>query len=266
MDRMQKNAIMDWQRKLWEEFTVRLDFSALAALLAKDSVLTYKMQYQLFHAPLTKDYQLWFADGAAMFLDHSLHMYGSLEVLDRFLTDLTPGRTYSFFGVTVSMLPLLENHFAQIEREEDCSAYTLSPEDFREDGGQPLESLTAADAEYVNDHWTYKHEGSLKFFRHILAVYPSSAARINGQLAGWAVCYDAIEDMVNLGSLRVLDQHRNQGLGRKLAADLARKVLRMGKIPMVHILDNNTASKTLSMGIGFKPYPHKIFWGSGLKK
>lgn len=245
---------------------VKLDFGELAGLLAEEPVLTYKMQYQLFYTPIEKDKQLWFADGAAMLLDHSLHMYGNEDTLDRFLSDLNPGQAYNFFSVPLRLIPLLESHFREIDRDEDCSAYTITKEDYQGKLAEPLDSLTPADAEFVNEHWTYKEEGSLEFFRHILGAYPSSAIRVDGQLAGWAVCYDAISNMVNLGSLRVLEQHRNQGLGKKLAMDLVQKVLEMGKTPMVHILDNNTASKTLSMGIGFKPYPEKIFWGSGLKK
>lgn len=245
---------------------MKLDFAELAALLKEDTVITYKMQYQLFHSPRTqKELTLWFADGAAMLLDHSLLLYGKENALDRFLSDLTPGKEYSFFGVATSLLPLLEKHFTGIVQDEDCTAYTLTPEDF---SGAPesLDTLTVADAEFVNEHWTYKDEGSLEFFKHILKAYPSSAIRVDGKLAGWAVCYDAIDDMANLGSLRVLEPYRHLGYGRKLASSLIAKVLAAGKTPMIHIIDSNIASRNLSMGIGFKPHNKKIFWGSGIKK
>lgn len=245
-----------------------LDLKKLAVLLSKEPVLTYKMQYQIFHHPLGKEAILWFHERAAMMLDHSLYMYGDEDVLDGFLAQLEPGQEYYFFGVQVKLLPLLAHHFYEIKRDEDCTAYTITPEDFAAHQPEilPLDSLRAADAEFVNTHWTYRHEGSLDFFKHIIAHYPSSAVRSSGKLVGWAVCYDAIPDMANLGSLRVLESHRNQGLGRKLAADLVQKVLNLGKVPLAHILDNNIPSKTLSMGIGFKPYPEQIFWGSGVKK
>lgn len=245
---------------------MRIDFQEVYNLLRQEPILTYKMLFQLFHRPLDSRIKLWFEDGAAMLLDHSLHMYGAEAALDRFLSQLEKGREYSFFGVPCKYLPLLEKHFRDIECEEKTSAYTITASDFAGKPAEALDSLTLADAEYVNEHWTYKHEGSLEFFKHIIATYPSSAVRIGGQLAGWAVCYDAIEDMVNLGSLRVLEQYRRQGLGKKLAQDLVAKVLATGKTPMVHILEDNIASKTLSMGIGFKPYREKIFWGQGAKK
>ncbi len=244
---------------------MKIDFAELAALLKEDSVITYKMQYQLFHSPRAKkDIRLWFADGAAMMLDHSLHMYGNEQALDRFLNDLAPGE-YSFFGIATSLLPLLKRHFTGIVSDEDCTAYTLSPEDFT-GSPEPSESLTVADAEFVNEHWTYKDEDSLEIFRYSLKAYPSSAIRIDGKLAGWAVCYYAIDDMVNLGSLRVLEPYRNRGYGRKLASSLIAKVLATGKTAMIHIIDSNIASRNLSMGIGFKPHSKKIFWGSGTKK
>ena len=68
--------------------------------------------------------------------------------------------------------------------------------------------------------------------------------------------------MVNLGF--GCWNNRRQGLGSKLARVV--KVLATGKTPMVHILDDNIASRTLSMEIGFTPYRERIFWGRGVKK
>lgn len=241
-----------------------LDLKELANLLAQDPIVTYKLRHQIFHSPWGKDGRLWHDRDAVMLLDYGLHMYGREEVLDKFLSQLETGREYHIFGVSTGLLPLLEQHFDSIQREENCTAYTMSPEDFQ--GGERLPSLSIDDAEFVDEHWTYKHEGSAEFFKEIIRSYPSSAIRIDGQLAGWSVCYDATDDMVNLGSLRVLDQYKRRGLGHKLAVDLVQKVLELGKTPMVHIVDNNIASKTLSLGIGFKPHSEKIFWGKGKKK
>jgi len=255
-------------RRLKEELLLYLDFIELAELLKEDSILTYKMQHQLFHSPMGKKIKVWHKNGAAMMFDHSLHMYGQESILDEFLSQLEGGKVHHFFGVPAKLLGLLERHFDSIQREEDCTAYTLTQEDLSANivSRDSLDSLTLGDAEFVNEHWTYKHEGSLDFFQRLLRTYPSSAIRIDGQLAGWAVCYDAIDEMTNLGSLKVLEEYRNQGLGKKLSIDLVQKVLKLGKTPMVHILDNNTASKNLSIGIGFRPHTEKIFWGSGIKK
>jgi GNAT superfamily N-acetyltransferase len=241
------------------------DFTQLNALLKEDNILTYKMQYQLFYSPgAKKDMTLWFGDGAAMMLDHSLHIFGKEETLDRFLTGLSPGE-YSFFGVAIDLLPLIQKHFTDISSDENCTAYTLDPEDFT-GTTEPLGNLSVEDAPLINQLWAYKHPGSEEYFRDIIKAYPSSAIRVDGKLAGWAVCYDAIDDMVNLGSLRVLVPYRHRGYGKKLASSLIAKVLAMGKTPMIHIVDSNIASRNLSMGVGFKSYAKKIFWGSGQKK
>lgn len=244
---------------------MEIDFSRLNALLKEDNILTYKMQYQLFYSPgAKKDMTLWFADGAAMILDHSLHIFGKEETLDRFFKDLPSGE-YSFFGVAIDLLPLLRQHFTDISRVENCTAYTLDPEDFT---GTPdlLGNLSVEDAQIINQLWDYKHPGSEEYFKDIIKAYPSSAIGVDGKLVGWAVCYDAIDNMVNLGSLRVLEPYRHLGYGKKLASSLIAKVLAMGKTPMIHIVDSNIASRNLSMGVGFKPYHKKIFWGSGQKK
>ena len=246
---------------------MKIDFQQVYNLLRKEPIVTYKMLYQLFHAPLEPRLQLWYQEGAVMVLgSHSLQMYGEEAVLEGFLAQLERGREYSFFGVPYKLLPLLNRYFDGIENEESCTAYTILATDFSGGPDPALGSLTLADAEFVDEHWTYKFEGSVDYFRHFIATYPSSALRVNGKLVGWSVCYDAIEDMVNLGSLRVLEEYRQQGLGRKLALDLVGKVLATGKTPMVHIMDDNIASRTLSMGIGFTPYSEKLFWGRGKKK
>lgn len=242
-----------------------VDFARLYALLKEDAILSYKLMSRLFCEPLSPRARLWAGERAVMLLDYGLHLFGEEGELDRFLADLEPGE-YSLFAVPVKYLPVLEKHFAEIHREEDTTAYTLAPGQFSGPEAEELDSLTVADAEFVDAHWTYRHEGSLEFFRRILAELPSSAVRIDGRLAGWAVCYDRVDDMVNLGSLRVLEPYRRRGLGRKLALDLVKKVLARGWTPLIHIVDSNTASKNLSMGIGFKPYPEKIFWGRGIKK
>ena len=246
---------------------MKLDIKDLAAFLMENPVLTYKMRHQLLHRPLNRELQLWHKEGAAMVLDdHGLHMYGDEITLDEFVAQLESGRKYHFFGIPVRYQKVLEQNFHNIESEENCTAYTITREDLPEHSLASQESLTQADVDFVNDHWTYKHEGSREFFKHIIRSLPSSAIRIDGQLAGWAVCYDSTDDMINLGSLKVLEQYRKQGLGRKLSLDLVCKVLETGKTPMVHIVDSNIASKTLSMGMGFKPHQDKIFWGSGIKK
>lgn len=245
---------------------MNIDFQQVYNLLRKEPIVTYKMLYQLFHSPLEPRLQLWYEEGAAMLLDHSLHMYGEEAVLEGFFAQLESGREYSFFCVPCKLLPLLNRYFDGVEIEESSSAYTISAADFNGGPDPALGSLTLADAEFVDEHWAYKFDGSVDFFRHVITNYPSTALGIDGKLVGWAVCYDAIEDMVNLGSLRVLEEYRQQGLGRKLALDLVAKVLATGKTPMVHIVDDNIASRTLSMGIGFKPYSVKLFWGRGIKK
>lgn len=245
---------------------MKLDFSALKTYLKEDNIQTYQMQCQIFYAQgaLTQS-TLWYEKGAVMLVGPELRMFGQEDLLDRFLTQLSPGITYFFGGVDTNLKPLIYEHFTDLDLSEDCTAYTLNPRDFTETPGD-LDSLNLADAEFIDNHWDYQYEGSVGVFQTAILNYPSSAIRVDGQLAGWVLCYDANDDMVNLGSLRVLEPYRHQGYGRLLSASLIAKVFATGKIPLVHIYDSNLPSQNLARSLGFVPHNIKMFWGSGQKK
>lgn len=200
-----------------------------------------------------------------MTLEGELRLYGREEILDAFLGDLNAGESYFFAGVAKDLLPLLKGHFRDFELSEDCTAYTLAPEDFC-GSSETLADLTEDDAAFVDNHWAYQYPGSLEIFKHAIRSYPSSAIRLGHELVGWVVCYDAIDDLANLGSLQVLKEYRHRGLGWTLAASINTKVLGQGKTPLVHIYDSNLPSQNLSRRMGFKPNETKLFWGSARKK
>lgn len=242
-----------------------MDYSALNQLLCREPAESFFIRQSLFHGGLGICARLWFSGEAAMLLDGSLHLFGREDRIEPFLAELEPGK-YTFFATPVRYLPLLRRYFSDLEKETDSGIYTLSEADFPRNQVEPLTSLELADVDLVDRHWEFRSDGSRDFFRRAIANNPSSAIHSNGQLAGWAVCYGATADMANLGSLRVLDNWRRQGLGRKLALDLAAKVLDWGKTPMVHIAETNAPSQKLSTSIGFRKHKEKVFWGSGIKK
>lgn len=245
---------------------MKVSFPELAALLNEDPILSYQLQYQLFHAPEgLKDITLWYRPGAVMTLGEELRLLGDQKILEEFLGDLTPGEEYFMAGFAADLLPLVERHFTNLDLSENCTAYTLAPGDFS-GSRENLEGLGEEDARIVDENWDFQHEGSLEFLRHAILSYPSSAIRVEGRLAGWALCYDATDTMANLGALRVLEPYRNRGFGRKLAASLNAKVLAWGRTPLVHIYDSNLPSQNLSRSLGFKPHTAKMLWGLGQKK
>lgn len=245
---------------------MKVPFPELVALLNEDPILSYQLQYRLFHAPEgLKGVTLWYRPGAIMILGEELHLFGHQEILGDFLGDLAPGAEYSLAGFAADLLPLVEKHFTGLDLSETCTAYTLLPRDFT-GSGEELEELGEGDAPLIDENWDFRCEGSLDLFRQAIRSYPSSAVRVEGRLAGWALCYDATATMANLGSLRVLEPYRNRGFGRKLAASLVAKVLAWGRTPLVHIFDSNLPSQTLSRSLGFKAHTGKMLWGGGQKK
>ncbi len=243
---------------------MHIDFKALYELLNQQPAHSYTIRQRLFHSRELKDCKLWFTGNAVMLDNWSLCFYGEAEELRPVLEQLPPGK-YGFFAVPDNFLPLLEEIFTGVETETHSNVFTLSDQDFPRQEVEQLDSLTEHDVDTVNQHWDYRFEGSQEFFSQAIANYHSSAIRIDGNLVGWSVCYSATDDMANLGSLRVLDPWLRQGFGRKLALDLAAKVLDSGRTPLIQILTTNTASRNLSLSIGFRQQPGNIFWGAGIK-
>jgi GNAT superfamily N-acetyltransferase len=240
-----------------------INFLELDQLLMADPAITYPIRREL-QKGFAQNAGLWFTCDAMLLHSHWLFMYGNSSGLDELLPQLQP-REYRFFGLQQSYLPLLKEHFVDVQMEEDCGAYTLSQEDFTLEPVTDPGILTLADAELVDSHWSYRFPGSLDYIRHIIVNCPSSAVRVDEQLVGWALCYDATDDMVNLGALKVLEEYRRAGFGKILALSLAQKVLASGKTPLVHISQANHISQQLTTGMGFRRHPQPIFWGKGLK-
>lgn len=240
-----------------------IDFKEINQVLMTEPAITYPLRREL-QKGFAQDARLWFSGDAVLLQNHWLFMYGNASSLGELLPQLQPGE-YRFFGLQQSYLPLLKEHFVDVQMEEDCGAYTLSQEDFTLEPVIDPGTLTLADAGLVDSHWSYRFPGSLEYIRHIIVNYPSSAVRVDEQLVGWALCYDATDDMVNLGALKVLEEYRRAGFGKILALSLAQKVLASGKTPLVHILHANNVSQQLSTGMGFRRHPQSIFWGKGTK-
>ncbi len=243
---------------------MHIDFGHLNKFLLQQPGLTYPIRQRLFHGDDLHWTKLWFTGQALLLQDWALHLYGDEQQLYSLLKELPPGK-YEFFATAEEYMPLLQKVFQGIETETLSDIYVLKEDDFPRDQVESLDNLTEEDVDLVDANWDYRFDGSRDFFLNAITSYPSSAIRIDDKLAGWAVCYSATDDMANLGSLRVLQPWLRQGWGRKIALDLAAKVLDSGRTPMVQILTTNTASQNLSCSIGFKALGQHIFWGEGTK-
>jgi len=162
------------------------------------------------------------------------------------------------FCIENKFIPLLEKHVAPITIEADCHTWTL---DKLMEEAPTLDSLTLADAPFVNDNWDYKFDQSLEFIQRCIQSMPSSCIRNQqGQPIAMAFCYGQSPFYINMGGFKVLPEHRRQGLGRKVHLDMCRKVLVENRKPLVHIRTDNVVSQHICQSTNFTR-KEQVFWG-----
>ena len=162
------------------------------------------------------------------------------------------------FCVENRFIPLLEKHVAPVTVSVECHIWTL---DRLSEEAPRLDSLTAKDASFVNDHWDYKSDRSLEFIQHCIESMPTSCIRNEeGQPVAIAFCYAQSPQYMNIGGFKVLPEYRKRGLGKKIHLDMCRKVLKQNRKPLVHIRVDNTISQHICRSTNFKRH-ERVFWG-----
>ena len=127
------------------------------------------------------------------------------------------------FCIENRFIPLLEKHVAPVTVSVECHIWTL---DRLSEEAPHLDSLTAEDASFVNDHWDYKSDRSLEFIQHCIESMPTSCIRNEEeQPVAIAFCYAQSPQYMNMGGFKVFPEYRKRGLGRKVHLDMCRKVL-----------------------------------------
>jgi hypothetical protein len=170
----------------------------------------------------------------------------------------TDRQEVELFCVENRFIPLLEKHAAPVTVSVECHIWTLNR---LLEEAPCLDSLTAKDAPFVNDHWDYKSDRSLEFIQHCIESMPTSCIRNEeGQPVAIAFCYAKSPQYINMGGFKVLPEHRKQGLGRKVHLDMCRKVLAQNRKPLVHIKVDNTISQHICRSTNFRRY-ERVFWG-----
>ncbi|XP_076056044.1 uncharacterized protein LOC143034047 [Oratosquilla oratoria] len=149
-------------------------------------------------------------------------------------------------------------------------AYVLSREDSDEASqirlveGYTLGRLTPAHAEWVHDHWLYKHTETKDFFWGIISNFPSVAAfeeipaenemtrPKDGVLQSLPVAWILKYPDGAIGSTFTLPEHRRKGLARLVSLSLSRKVGDLCSPVFVFVDDTNTASIEFHEKMGFR--------------
>lgn len=163
--------------------------------------------------------------------------------------------SYGFDAVDKRVYDILleDNHMAW---DEVCSLLYLDPNEF--EPVEPTIDLTdghESDARLIDDHYTYKEEGSYDFIRDNLKNRPSSVYRVDGQPVAWVLLH---RDN-SMGIMYTQKAYRGQNIAYELSMDIIQKVIKKGDIPFIHIGLGNEASFALAKKCGFKRYK-EIYW------
>lgn len=169
--------------------------------------------------------------------------------------DAQPGGFYFFVGVPTDIAELFLRG-KRAEFRSPCEVYALKGEPPVPDG-RPCESLLPEDAEEVDLHYTYRHEGSLETLRGDIMSQESACVRIGGELAAWCMVHG---DDGSLGPLYTKEKFRRQGLGERVSADVVRKQKARGRIPFAHIVEGNAPSLALAGKFAGMERTHSCIW------
>ena len=120
-----------------------------------------------------------------------------------------------------------------------------------------IERLTAADADEVNEFYTYKSDGSINRIRESIEKMDSACIRIDGRLATW--CLVHMEDG-SLGPLYTKAEFRGKGLAEAVAVNLMKQLAAKNMPIHVQIADDNAASLSLIKKLGGMDFSHDCAW------
>ena len=142
--------------------------------------------------------------------------------------------------------------------DNPCKGYALKGEYVPVVNARYVEdTLTAADAEEVNEYYTFKSEDSLEHIRESITQRDSSCVRIGGRLAAWCAVHP--EDS-SMGPLFTKEEFRGLGLAALVTSRLMWKLIAKNCLPYMQILEDNNVSIHVADKISGMAYTHDCIW------
>ena len=119
----------------------------------------------------------------------------------------------------------------------------------------PITPLSIEDAEWIYKNGEYSHFTSTLYIREMIQKGPAIGIRQDGELVAWVMTHDDGA----IGFLHVLPGYRSRSYAVALTCEMIRRVKHGGKIPFVHIEEENTSSIRLAKKLGFEE-ERKVHW------
>ncbi len=177
--------------------------------------------------------------------------------IERIVQHFSQPGEYGFAGIPRKIATALKHTYEE-EWGNPCTAYALSKEDYHpERQVHPTKPLRLEDAELVDRYYPYSGDHSLKMIREDISLRPSAAVFIDENPVSWALQHPD----GTIGMMHTLEEHRHKGYARDTTFGIVEALLAQGEIPVVQIVDTNTASKQLAKSCGFKSFGTADWFG-----
>jgi len=197
---------------------------------------------------------LWLRDGYFSYLYTEDEAYLD-EIIDDVLEELKATAYVEFSGSNKFSMDYMSKH-QTIHWVNPCRLLVVRQPSFDEgDIIETVDSLRLEDAEFVNDHYTYKSAVSLGKIREAILNRPSSCVRIDGK----PVSYAALHEDNSIGYMYTLEEHRQKGYAHEVTKDITLKTLKSGRTPYIQIHPWNEKSLRLAQKSGFE-ICEDVYW------
>ncbi|MCH4890344.1 GNAT family N-acetyltransferase [Acidaminobacter sp. JC074] len=184
-----------------------------------------------------EDESIWIKDNYFNFL--------YTEDLDFLLEfDKRVGNEFGFSGANDFVLDYYKDH-ELIHWKNSCNQYHYPGDKF--ESVMDLDSLSLEDADYVNEHYEYNNDDSLKKIKHAIKSRPTSCLRLDGKNVSFVLLHD--DD--SIGYMFTLPEYRGKGYAYELTKDIINKTIDLGRLPYVQIVCSNKKSIGLALKTGF---------------
>jgi 8-oxo-dGTP diphosphatase len=144
------------------------------------------------------------------------------------------------------MIPLLRK---RCESEWILSAYNyyLPSEKILPERKIKIRTLREEDSIYIFKNSVYKNFLSVEYLSDRIKKSFSAGIFKDNKLAAWGLTHDDGA----IGTLHVLDEHRNKGYGKEIVISLCNQFREKGRIPFAQITEDNFTSISLFTKLGF---------------
>jgi 8-oxo-dGTP diphosphatase len=170
----------------------------------------------------------------------------SLQELEMIKSKLDAGDK-NFAIIEDWMIPVIARQ-SRIRWKLSCMRLFLPEQVSLPEDRNNVKELTVQDSLFIYESSDYKEYISISYIEERIKNGISSCIYDGGKPAAWAIT----QDDGAIGFLHVLPEYRRRGYGRDITVDIIRKVRAEGKVPFVHIEEDNEKSMNLAMSLGYQ--------------